>query len=838
MIKKFFTDESLTTLVDEIKSYTDTNISDLSDGFSGVIYQMYGDDLTDDGAPTIREIAINEADKSFEDSKSYIDPKIANLNNNLSSHTDNKSNPHGINKSQIGLGNVDNTADADKNVKSSIEDADGQVISDTYIKNLSVSGQTITYTYGNNTTETITTQDTTYTSLKNPYSLTIQGNGTTLTNGTYDGSGAKTVNITPDNIGAAKSSHTHSAYAASNHSHDDKYYTESEIDAKFDAIIGEGASETLDTIGEISAAITDNQDMLDTLNSAIGNKANASDLSSHTSNTTTHITSTERTNWNAAKTHADSDHAPSNAQKNQNAFGMITCGDVDHMATSETSSFEILGDGIGVSAGTGKHADIAITLSNTGVLGVKGSSESSYRKGNVNITAANIGLGNVENKSSSTIRGELTKSNVTTALGYTPPTQDTATTSASGLMSATDKSKLDGIEDGANKYTLPTASSSTLGGVKIGSNISISSGKISVPAASGTTAGVTIVYPSENCTTYASDSGTCTPLAVQNAAKKFAITRPSSSTNKAITRYSNTTGDVQDSKIIIEDVTNTKDSSKKAQVIAIPAEGGKKMVYGYCTDQVDGTSFIGGVFDASATEYPYSSGLAIGGTSGNLLWKGKRVLDNDDLTAINTAINSKGTSNLTIGTTSTTAAAGNHTHKYAGASSAGGSATSAVKLDTATAGSATQPVYFTGGKPTACTYTLGKSVPSDAKFTDTVYTLPAATSSTLGGVKVGSNISVSSGTISLTKDNVVAALGYTPPTSDTNTDTQVTNTLATTTKAYVTGTSTATTNTGTQVFDTGVYLDTTAGRLTATSFKVGNAVLSYNSSKGLVITVS
>ena len=61
----------------------------------------------------------------------------------------------------------------------------------------------------------------------------------------------------------------------------------------------------------------------------------------------------------------------------------------------------------------------------------------------------------------------------------------------------------------------------------------------------------------------------------------------------------------------------------------------------------------------------------------------------------------------------------NHTHNYAGSGSAGGSANSAVKLDTATAGSATQPVYFTGGKPTACTYTLGKSVPSNAVFTDT-----------------------------------------------------------------------------------------------------------------------
>ena len=60
-----------------------------------------------------------------------------------------------------------------------------------------------------------------------------------------------------------------------------------------------------------------------------------------------------------------------------------------------------------------------------------------------------------------------------------------------------------------------------------------------------------------------------------------------------------------------------------------------------------------------------------------------------------------------------------HTHNYAGSSSAGGSATSAVKLDTTTAGSTTQPCYFANGKPSACTYTLGKNVPSDAVFTDT-----------------------------------------------------------------------------------------------------------------------
>jgi hypothetical protein len=154
------------------------------------------------------------------------------------------------------------------------------------------------------------------------------------------------------------------------------------------------------------------------------------------------------------------------------------------------------------------------------------------------------------------------------------------------------------------------------------------------PTATGTTAGITVVYPAASCTTFSSDSGTVTPAAVQKGAKQFAITRPSASTNKAIVRYSNTTGDVQNSTIKIEDVTNSK-NGEAAQVISVPAAGGtKKMVYGYCTDQTDGTSFIGGLFDASATSFPYNQGLAIGGSSGNLLWKGVKVATASDIPSV------------------------------------------------------------------------------------------------------------------------------------------------------------------------------------------------------------
>lgn len=80
-------------------------------------------------------------------------------------------------------------------------------------------------------------------------------------------------------------------------------------------------------------------------------------------------------------------------------------------------------------------------------------------------------------------------------------------------------------------------------------------------------------------------------------------------------------------------------------------------------------------------------------------------------------------------------------------------------------------VTITQNGATKGTFTLNQADNATIALTDnsTVYSLPTATSSVLGGVKVGSNITNSRGTISLTKANVTAALGYTPPTSDTNT---------------------------------------------------------------------
>ena len=81
-----------------------------------------------------------------------------------------------------------------------------------------------------------------------------------------------------------------------------------------------------------------------------------------------------------------------------------------------------------------------------------------------------------------------------------------------------------------------------------------------------------------------------------------------------------------------------------------------------------------------------------------------------------------------------------------------------AKTDTANHASVQAKSFITAGG-TASQMVLGNGTLAPIP---TTYTLPTATSSVLGGIKVGSNITLSSGTISLSKANVTSALGYTP----------------------------------------------------------------------------
>ena len=170
-----------------------------------------------------------------------------------------------------------------------------------------------------------------------------------------------------------------------------------------------------------------------------------------------------------------------------------------------------------------------------------------------------------------------------------------------------------------------------------------------------------------------------------------------------------------------------------------------------------------------------------------------------DLSLSGTTFNHKA-SGITAGTTGTSAAtsgstlavpyvtynaqghltaAGTHTHTVTGFVPT----TTGVTHTASTAvGNTITPIYVaSNGTATALSYTIAKSVPSNAVFTDT--------------------------------------------------NNAVTNTLNTTTKAYITGSTNAATNTGGQIFDTGVYLTTTAGKFNANTLSLGseNAMMQYNS---------
>lgn len=199
----------------------------------------------------------------------------------------------------------------------------------------------------------------------------------------------------------------------------------------------DNSTEAVDSIMELKAAMETNADAIEALNGIAGSKANASDLTSHIGNATVHITATERNNWNTAKAHSASAHAPSNAEPNQNAFANMIVGNTTISADTKTDALTLAGSNVTL---TPDAANDKITIG-------------------------------------------ITKANVTSALGYTPPTTDTtygvATTFANGLMSATDKAKLNDIAANANNYTLPAASS-VLGGVKTGGDVVVSGGIITV----------------------------------------------------------------------------------------------------------------------------------------------------------------------------------------------------------------------------------------------------------------------------------------------------------------------------------------------------------------------
>lgn len=240
-------------------------------------------------------------------------------------------------------------------------------------------------------------------------------------------------------------------------------------DKKVADLIG-SAPETMDTLEEVAAAIQENKDVETALNEAIGKKANQTELDTHTGNSTIHITASERTNWNAAKTHADSAHARTDATKVEKSS---TNGNIKINGT-ETNVYTH-------PSGTNPHGTTKsdVGLGNVGnfkaVSTVANQGLSDTEKSNAR---ANIGAGT---SSFSGSYNDLTNKptipsvgNGTITITQNGTTKGTFTTNQSGNTTIA-------LTDTDTNTTYGVATSSALGLVKSGTDITVdSSGNVSV----------------------------------------------------------------------------------------------------------------------------------------------------------------------------------------------------------------------------------------------------------------------------------------------------------------------------------------------------------------------
>lgn len=160
-------------------------------------------------------------------------------------------------------------------------------------------------------------------------------------------------------------------------------------------------------------------------------RASKTEFDSHTGNTTVHITSTERTNWGTAYTHSQAAHAPSNAEKNQNAFSNVKVGSTTVAADTTTDTITLVA-GANVQISADASAD-SVTISATDTV---------YTHPNSGVTAGTYRSVTVN------AQGHVTAgSNPTTLAGY-------------GITDAASKTHSHAISDITNlQTTLNNASS-------------------------------------------------------------------------------------------------------------------------------------------------------------------------------------------------------------------------------------------------------------------------------------------------------------------------------------------------------------------------------------------
>ncbi|MBR2520457.1 MAG: hypothetical protein IKE46_11860, partial [Selenomonadaceae bacterium] len=204
--------------------------------------------------------------------------------------------------------------------------------------------------------------------------------------------------------------------------------------------------------------------------------------------------------------------------------------------------------------------------------------------------------------------------------------------------SASDKTKLNGIAAYANNYTLPTASSSTLGGVKIGSGIAVSSGVISVPTVTSSANGLMSSIDKKKLDSLAS---------ITTAGDNITISggKISGTANTTYTAGSNITI----SGTTISGTANTTYSTATTTTAGLMSADDKKKLNNLASITSAGTNITisGGTISAADTTY----NVATSSANGLMSSTDKKKLDS--LASITTAGNGISISGGTISASST-----------------------------------------------------------------------------------------------------------------------------------------------------------------------------------------
>jgi hypothetical protein len=229
------------------------------------------------------------------------------------------------------------------------------------------------------------------------------------------------------------------------------------------------------------------------------------------------------------------------------------------------------------------------------------------KTGVVTLVKADVGLGNVDNTSDLSKPISTATQTALDSKSNTSHTHSNATTTVAGLMSSTDKSKLDGIASGATAYVHPSAD----GSLHVPATGTTNAGKV---LTAGATAGslTWTTLPADAVTSVAGKTGVVTlakaDVGLGNVDNTSDLSKPiSTATQTALDSKSNTSHTHSDATTTVAGLMSSTDKSKLDGIAA--------SANNYVHPSTDGSLHVPATGTTNAGKV-----LTAGATAGSLTW--------------------------------------------------------------------------------------------------------------------------------------------------------------------------------------------------------------------------